>query len=293
MFEQVLRDLLGDIYYVQSVVAGPEDMGWWVNRRRRFCILTLKDSEYTTILQPKDFLNAFGRSRSRAATCMRGDMFYCAPLDAVATEAQRHVKRRRCAQDVGLVGGRLAGQTVLCDGNQARCAIYERNFVDKLMGSGMAACLLASGFDLSMICQRLCNEANMAFICDLEQHSAYGNMSLSSAMPTLISHGCYFSFRLQRQLLPMEHFVCQGFPLFGLGSYSTPWGSAIEKMSPSAIRDLAGNSMHLEVMWALMLWILASTVKTFGQVPRSLPSRVDSPEANDDSKEGSKQEARI
>eukprot|EP00969_Alexandrium_andersonii_P225296 9950717-Alexandrium_andersonii.AAC.1 len=35
----VYEELLSDLYVIRTLVAGPEDLGWHVHRRRRYCIM--------------------------------------------------------------------------------------------------------------------------------------------------------------------------------------------------------------------------------------------------------------
>ena len=38
---ELLIELLGHVYKIESFILGPEMLGWWVTRRRRFCVLVL------------------------------------------------------------------------------------------------------------------------------------------------------------------------------------------------------------------------------------------------------------
>jgi len=270
----VLR-LLGDRYHIHVIKCGPEDLGWWVSRRRSYVILIKKDSTFSSSLNVSQFLALFGASRPMQPTCKRGNMFFAAPVDVLMSEKLRRWSKRYGAP---AHAGRFDCSWIetLSLAHDARRSAFERVLVQRLVGPEIAEDIAASRVDIPKICRVMQDQFGMNGIADLDHNPGYGGMGISNELPTLISHGEYFSFSLARPLIGDEFFLAQGFPVHGFGPFPeiladcfSDWG-----LTDAQIKDLAGNSVHLHVVYCLLLWILGtlSAEETFQASPESVPA---------------------
>jgi hypothetical protein len=262
----LLERVLGELYEMFTFAAGPEDLGWWSSRQRRFIVMVLKSDRIKSVATPEQFLEIFGAQRPQDADCLRGDMFFSALADYLS-----NLNRQKGMQRFGSEAFAEAGwwSDLVAPSQSMRLQLYENILLDKIYFNGFAKQIAAEGADPSRVCRTLCRQNDLRVVCDLDQHPDYCGMQTKGALPTLISHGTLFSFRAQRELRGMEWFVAQGFPVWDLGPYPLPWGDAVWKLPEYKVKDLAGNSMHLEVMASLIMWVLATTVK----MPLEHPSR--------------------
>jgi hypothetical protein len=88
---QFLEENLSDIFDMRSMTVSPGDLGWWCDRRRRFCIFVLHDGP---LMVPSDkwsrerFLHLFGRNRPTGSS-RRGDMFFAAGKERVQEDLEQ------------------------------------------------------------------------------------------------------------------------------------------------------------------------------------------------------------
>lgn len=141
----------------------------------------------------------------------------------------------------------------------SRRQIVEKQFLRK---ASEAHCLGYSPDDDANAHKKLAilqDKFKQSFIADLEQGEEHGHVRYNNMMPCLISHGEYWSSHLQRPLLAEEFFVVQGFPIFGMHKESempefegmvVGWG-----LSQAQLKDLGGNTMHLDVLNALFIYL--------------------------------------
>ena len=115
-----------------EVVWGREDMGWWVNRRRKYMIFTRADAGVDLGEQgftPQAFQRWF--QRARPEVCEKGDMFYKAPDMLVLESKRQRSNRRRCRvqkervrSDEALAA--LPWRALFSDGQCDRLKLYEK-----------------------------------------------------------------------------------------------------------------------------------------------------------------------
>lgn len=272
----LLERVLGELYEMFTFVAGPEDLGWWSSRHRRFIVMVLKSDEIKSCATPDQFLKIFGALRPEDADCPRGDMFFAAPADYLDK-----LKKDKCMRRMGseAFADTRWWSDIVAPAQSTRLALYQRVLLDKVFGNGVAQGMIDVGGDPAKVCKTVCKQRNLRVVCDLDQHPNFCGMQTKGALPTLISHGSLYSFRMQRELSGMEWFAAQGFPVWDLGPYPMPWGDAVWQLPEHKLKDLAGNSMHLEVMASLIFWVLATTVRMpLEQALSSLEPQPESPE---------------
>ena len=91
--------------------------------------------------------------------------------------------------------------------------------------------------------------------------------------PTLMQNTIVWSESLQREAVPMEHFVFQGFPAMAAvaGYAQLPWenelGCPPRGVSDIEVKSLTGNAMHLAVIGAVCLFALCSYERHSGAGP--------------------------
>eukprot|EP00971_Amphidinium_carterae_P351654 6492212-Amphidinium_carterae.5 len=80
-------------------------------------------------------------------------------------------------------------------------------------------------------------------------------------MGCLISHGECYSIALRRSLLGQEHLFVQGWPCWHCPMHLAEMFAGVPdswQLSQAALKDVAGNSIHLHVMHVLWMWLLGS-----------------------------------
>lgn len=268
--------VLSPFYMATVITAGPEDFGWWVNRRRLYMVFLRKDV-FRTELDPAEFMAIFSARRPHGPECERGDMFFAAPSELVAEELRRRWGRRhgplpRQSEQTN-EGMDCSWVDTLTPPQDARRGEYERILVQKLFGASDAGEL---GDDIGSDGIKRIREAmhasfNLSSICDLEQNTPFAPVMATNCLPCLISHGEYFSFHKGRSLIGCEFWMAQGFPMFGKGFRPEKFQSILDSAAAAGSRggadshhkDLAGNSMHLDVLGALLAWVLCRSFPSF------------------------------
>ena len=248
--------LLGPFYDIFRFRISPEDLGWWVSRKRIYILLVLKSSPFKFKALVPDFFTIFGCNRPTGLDCARGEMFYAAPDAAVqAVKAKRWgVKFGKSSADTSS----CSWSDILSASQDSRRLISEKQFLDKWAGSfGLdLADALPSSMGRAAALAHIRSQHRASFIADLDHNEDFGTVAFNNSMPCLISHGEYYSSGLQRGLIGMEFFAAQGFLVFDLCDFMNvdpdEWG-----LTEWQLKDLAGNSMSVPVVHALLIFILA------------------------------------
>ena len=77
-----------------------------------------------------------------------------------------------------------------------------------------------------------------------------------------MKHGFFWSDRpdIRRPALPREYLSLQGYPtipeMHG-SELSFPWKDIIDELTSSEVQSLAGNGMHLSILFVVTVYILA------------------------------------
>ena len=119
-----------------------------------------------------------------------------------------------------------------------------------------------------------------AFICDIDHHCGTKGNSFGKIWPTLLTHGSVMMLKDElgdcKMATGLEHFFAQGFPMFPLAESKVPRCSLFGILNSLPARQqklLAGNSMHLCVQAAWMLYVLSNIVRRpSDEFDRGLPA---------------------
>ena len=245
-----LEDTLGDMYAVHTLLLSPCQLGWWADRRRRFCILVLLDGPVHFDSSCIDkFLQVFGKQRPEK--CSRGDMFLAASRKDVRAHFEADQDKLK----------QSAGRTAT-------------SWVDLLEAAQATRLLLAKRKVLTEVCsvdeEDLANltlaettklyhtmAADKHIFCNLLQGPGH-MLTTSGAVPCLLSKFNMFSLTKSRPMLPLEALLVQGIDLLGLSTFRPPWGSAFQLLPNRAQEDLIGNSINVHCTTCLYLFTLAN-----------------------------------
>ena len=225
---------------------GPEMLGWPHRRTRSFCIYL--NQETTVWTGPHDaetrFLALFQR------VCIIDGSELC-----VGSAADRFKYLLKKATNRGLhVPGDVDAATfdnnvVLSPGDRRRLEAYRKHAA------------AAAGPFFAEIGQ--------------EPDSGFGS-SCGPAIPTLCRTGEIFAFHAGGFVLPEERFTCLGFPVHAKAKskYSMPFD--IKKLTSVEACQLTGNAIHLNVLLAFFLFVMAHVERRAPM--ESLPSAMAAPE---------------
>ena len=101
-------------------------------------------------------------------------------------------------------------------------------------------------------------------LADLDQNPGFGP-SASMFCPTLVGHGTVHCYAKKRCMVPEEHLLAMGYPVF---NEDFPHKYAIEHMlTKSEIKKFAGNAMYLPIIGMQMAYIIAKIEKTNKTTP--------------------------
>ena len=90
---ECLMSILGSIYHLKAqFVLGPEALGWWVSRPRKFLILVHKQAQLVSEMDPSTLQSLFLRKRPLSGP--RGDMFFAAPTKYINAEKARRLGKK-------------------------------------------------------------------------------------------------------------------------------------------------------------------------------------------------------
>lgn len=138
----VLQDIeflqweVGFIYELFTVVLSPSDLGWWVDRRRRFCILMLRRGPYTMeSAYWQNFGSVFHKCRPEVPE--RGDMFFAAPPEHIDEDWQSRTEQLAAA--AGLTRPSTWSETLGASW-QTRVVLAESIFLQRVHGIPRLSC---------------------------------------------------------------------------------------------------------------------------------------------------------
>ena len=216
---QELEELLAPkLVLAAELVWGPEQMGWWVKRRRKYMIFTRADRPWKARLQ--DFAEKFESwfACLRPQNCEKGDMFFSTPELVLLQWKRQRCQRRgsrvqhECVQSEAALQS-MPWRTLLSEGQCDRLKLYEKLALAELSGGNHDE-HLETERRLGEVVASLCQATGRSIIVDLDQHPSHGPSCRNDAVPTLISHGELYSMRQQRSATPEEWMLCQGWPLW-------------------------------------------------------------------------------
>ena len=99
-----------------------------------------------------------------------------------------------------------------------------------------------------------------SYIVDLEQHAKFSKGG--NCVPTLVTHGTVASLtetnKPPKIMVPEEHMLCQGEPLFNGAEMKSFIGHLLDGLSPVDIKRLAGNAFETNTFGSWNLYFLAN-----------------------------------
>lgn len=199
---EFLQREVGFIYELFTVVLSPSDLGWWVDRRRRFCILVLRGGPYTMeSAYWQNFGSVFHKCRPEVPE--RGDMFFAAPPEHIDEDLQ--CRTEQAAAAAGLTRPSTWPET-LGTSWQTRVVLAERIFFRRVHGIPEIELQTLPTDQLSTISQHL---GDYGAIMDLTQNPSH-TFTHSGAIPCILSKARLYSMRRKRLMLGKEMFLAQG-----------------------------------------------------------------------------------
>ena len=247
---QLVRKILHDLYDIVNFSFSPADLGWWADRTRMFCILVLKAGPYRMNPDCWDgFKPAFCKERPRASSCKRGDMFYAAPHEHVVAELASRCK------DMGMAGA--SWHDTLSPAQAVRKLCAQRIVLSRSGGIAESELASLSMRDFSSLYARLAADTHVS--ADLNQNPSH-MLTVSGAIPCLLSKFSMYSLSLDRPLLPEEAMLVQGIDVLGVSQFQPPWGKAFSKLAGPAKNDLCGNAINVHCAVCVVAWTLAHLV---------------------------------
>ena len=237
---------LGHWYHVHTLCVGPEHLGWWTNRRRRFCILAHKQGALQLHAPWEKFFATFGRGRP--AESEQGGMFYAAPADLVNDRIGKQARRRRKAAEIG--------DLAMTGTQDAMRQLYECLYLESV-GHDRAELMKLSRRELSHLTRIELESRGRDVIVDLEQ-TPNRCRGMTPAVPVLLAKHNIYSFRKRRSLLPEEALLSHGFHMLDVNShFYSPWDASISDLPVTPAKDLVGNTVNLHVVSSLLAFIFA------------------------------------
>ena len=248
LFEQkaAIEDGLGDLYNFEIVVLGPDDFGVPAMRPRKFIVGVLRD--WGAMLNPVCH-PVFGVRRFFREPALSGDDLFLAPQETKQKYFQEMAKRKQLNPAAVAL---LSPRDLLPVGCDVRLDAY------------IAKCVNADPVPSSN------STASKNFIIMLGQTEAFG--PLSKLMPTLTRTALVWSMSRQEPMVPCDHFTVMGLPIHSQGDYHCPFqkllagaqlddasgsgSSASGSLSSAQMKQLAGNSISLQVCGAVILYAL-------------------------------------
>ena len=228
---KVMQWWFSDLYSIERLEVSPVDMGFPARRPRAWTWMFLKKGVQFSG-SPAHFMKMH-----RMSVELSADDLYCAPEKEVLKEFTSLVERRQGVASPAFL--------------KKEC---KQDWVKHYAPGGQAR--LQAALDKQAVGQGLSG----AFIVDVDQNAEAGSKP-GATFPTMPTHGTFYSATHKRHAVALEHFVVQGFPAFEelekhLG---VRWRArtAVQESSPADARRMAGNSMHLFVMYSQILYILA------------------------------------
>ena len=248
---ELLMEFLGEFYMIQTIVIGPEHFGWWVNRRRRFCVLVLRrvhGGVLDTIGKLSEFAAIFQAPRPEAS--QKADMFFCASDEMVKhvndREALRLWEKNSYVDDEDLKSGSM----------EARQVLYMKDYLHDRCKHPWTSLNISFDQLRAKFMKEIVQREGTA-VADLDQSPPM--FKITSHLPCLLGHGTLWSWTHQRTLIPHELLIAQGWPMLGMDEEQIVWSEdAWEEIDMSSQAKMAGNSIHLHVIGSLLCWVLAT-----------------------------------
>lgn len=252
---------LSERYKWETFLLGPEDLGWWATRRRRFVVFWLRPEHGGKVAPALPMSSLLNFVRRRRPCDMFNGMFAVAPASSIAI-VQCDVARSK--NDANLEGLTTLPPWEECLGatKQARLMIHRNIFLERHgLCSRDAAALTPR--DLGTMVRHFQQADGFETWVDLDHqpNTAWGKQS--TPLPTLIGHGCIYGLGINRCLLGDELLATQGLDLFGVASSADtpspsrpPWGNAWSELSEARKKDLCGNTIHGEVLMSIIGFII-------------------------------------
>lgn len=234
-----LQNALGQTHDVHCMIICPHDFGWPVTRPRCWTVSVKKSS-----LAMKMSFQCFCESMGFFKVCMiGGDKLFCEHLDIVKEELARlAVARGEVAQD----------------------AVWE----DTLTGTQRMR--LASMRE-KKAARSLKREGTPTWIADLDHNLVMDRCSKTDAaiVPCLLRHGTYWKEpspssgnedtgcrpMLKREFLSFQGIHC--IPEHHSHDFLPPWWGTLTELTGAQVKQLAGNAMHAQIVYMLLLWLLS------------------------------------
>lgn len=258
---------------VHSFVFGPEDLGWWINRKRRMSVMVLRAAGFLAAT-PDVFGKIFFKHRPSSSP--KGHMFFCAPPKVAENALERLAAQKGLSSH-----DKMEWKHVIPPGDARRLDTYERGYQD-FMDSVLVKSSISEDdmmflddddrlkdLQFSLMCMPIVNIA--------QAFDKKGGTAVSgNQVPTLMTSSALYSLFLKRPMLGQEYLACQGIPVFHEenGLFCKPC------FTPSALSDadlklLAGNAIHCACAGALTAFALAYFVRREpDQLPASMSNRV-------------------
>ena len=214
---------------IRSMLLNPLSLGAPANRARR----------YTHIAAASEKVR-FGATRDHVmlavgcTTELKADDYFVAPPDALARFRAELMRDRGFLLPPGVT--RIKWDVLLPRHYRARLRRW-RNF------------LRIRNIDV---------DDPQAYVCDIQHNPEYVGRAALQTMPALQRTSYLYNLKRKRVLIPMEHFIVNGLPVF---SHHSPVPlSWVESLSGDEVRGLAGNMMHVAVVGSLLGYIVLDAV---------------------------------
>jgi hypothetical protein len=258
----LIEDRLGDIYEWHSIVFGPEDLGYYVSRRRLFMIGT-KKTTCSFISDMTEFRATFFKAKPVADNCdagrLRCDMFFGASEEKVLEALEARALQRGVVWDP--VTQPLTWFSVLPPAAQINIPSYqEREWQQKRPR------LIEAGVPPSDFEKEPTASIKEPRVADFSQTPGERGGRCVQHVPTLLQSSEFWSMNLQRVMLGDEHLGAQGVAVYddlgnGLSPLAPcPYKRILHELSDSEKRSLAGNAIHIPAFGCLAAFTLASCV---------------------------------
>ena len=102
---------------------------------------------------------------------------------------------------------------------------------------------------------------NSLILADLDQNPGYGPAA-SDMLPCLVTHGLNHNYTRGRCLVPAEHLLAQGLPVWHrIHGSELLFLRALGVLSSCDLKKLAGNGMYLPLIGYQLAYVLAYTTK--------------------------------
>ena len=255
-FEQ----MMAEYYTWESFLWGPEQLGWWTTRRRRFTVFWLKPAHGGKVQMaagaPRiaDLLAMFERSRPES-----GDgMMFAAASDEQVQQAYRSVLSSRVKADIP-ADRYISAEEMLGETRALRLQLQRLIYLES-HGYEYGEIAKLEIADIRALILHHVEEDGYDQVVDLEHQPRSNWAKLSRELPTLLSHGELFSLRKDRCMIADEHLASQGLAILASSvarsASEPPWGSAWSRLSERSKKDLAGNTINCAILMTILALIV-------------------------------------